>query len=468
MKTIGLSDVTIKTSREGGGFNLSFREKIEVGKLLDKLGVSAVEAGGIENRKTDGLLIKSLSSALRDAVLSVTVPAGDGEGIEFAWNCLKEAAHPRLQVSLPVSTVQMEYFHHRKPDAMLDLIGQTVRACRALCPDVEFSAEDAGRAEDEFLIRAIRAAAEAGATLVTVCETAGNMLPDEFFAAVRVIREKAGDVRLGVKVSNNLYLADACAVAAVRAGADEVKAAAFGELTASLEKTAAILQAKGADFDAACGIRTTELHRAISQIRRLCETDRSKSSPFDNGVRDEEFLLGVHDDLAAVSKAAEKLGYDLSEEDAARVYEAFAAAVAKKGSVSSKELDVLIAASALQVPSTFVLDNYVINAGNVITATSHVKLIKNGVPAEGICVGDGPIDASFLAIEQIVGTHYELDDFQISAVTEGREAMGEAVVRLRSAGRLYAGRGISTDIVGASILAYINALNKIVYEENEE
>lgn len=467
MRKVIISDVTVKMSKRNGEDSLTFREKLELAKLLDRLGVSYIETGVIENRKTDGLLIKSLSSAIKDASLTVPVPVGEEDGIEYTWSCLSEAKSPRLQVALPVSTVQMEYFYHKKPEKMLSLISETVSKCRSLCPDVEFSAEDAGRADGDFLFQAIDEAIKAGAATVTVCDTAGNMLPDEFAESVKRIKAHIGNVRLGVKVSNNIYLADSCAVSAVTAGADEVKTAAYGELTASLERVAAIIDAKKDAVGAEVAVRVTELHRTAGQIRRLCESEKSKNSPFDTGVRDDGFLLNVHDDLSSVIKAAEKLGYDLSEDDAAKVYEAFASVADKKDTVSAKELDVLIASSALQVPPTYKLDSYVINSGNVITATSHIKLTKNGETKEGISVGDGPIDAAFLAIEQIVGTHYELDDFQIRAVTEGREAMGETVVRLRSGGKLYSGRGISTDIVGSSIQAYINALNKIVYEEEQ-
>ena len=131
------------------------------------------------------------------------------------------------------------------------------------------------------------------------------------------------------------------------------------------------------------------------------------------------------------------------------------------------ELDAIVASAALQVPPTFILKSYVINSGNVITATANIQLEKNGVLNEGISVGDGPIDAAFRAIEQIIGHHYELDDFQIKSVTEGREAMGSALVKLRSNGKLYSGNGLSTDIIGASIRAYVAALNKIAYEENQ-
>ena len=164
-------------------------------------------------------------------------------------------------------------------------------------------------------------------------------------------------------------------------------------------------------------------------------------------------------------KAASRLGYDLSEDDGMKVYEAFRAIAEKKDKVTVKELDAIIASAAMQVPPTYTLKSYMINSGNVITGTAHLVLMKNDKKLEGVSLGDGPIDAAFMALEQIIGCHYELDDFQIQAITEGREAMGQTVVKLRSNGKIYSGRGISTDIIGASILAYINALNKIVYEE---
>ena len=182
---------------------------------------------------------------------------------------------------------------------------------------------------------------------------------------------------------------------------------------------------------------------------------------------DGSIVLTGHDDLSAVMKAASRLGYDLSEDDGVKVYEAFRAIADKKEQVTAKELDAIVAAAAMQVPPSYVLDTYVITSGNTISSTAHLRLSKDGQMIEGVCIGDGPIDAAFLAIESITGRHYELDDFQIQAVTEGREAMGQAVVKLRSEGKVYSGRGISTDIVGASIRAYINALNKIVYEEEE-
>ena len=146
------------------------------------------------------------------------------------------------------------------------------------------------------------------------------------------------------------------------------------------------------------------------------------------------------------------------------MYEAFVR-VASKKTVNARELEAIIASTALQVPPTYQLVSYLTNSGNVISSSAHITLKKNGQMLEGITIGDGPIDAAFMAIEQIVGHHYDLDDFQIQSVTQGHEAMGNALVRLRNGGKIYSGNGISPDIIGASIRAYLNALNKIVYEE---
>ena len=469
MHRIKISDVTMKQS--GGEFSLTFKEKIELAKLLDKLEVSVIELEGIQSPKIDALRIKSIAAAVQGSILAVPVQL-NRESVEAVWNALRFAKKPRLQVCAPASSVQMEYLFHKKPDAMLAAVADTVAACKSVCADVEFVVDDATRSDPEFLNKIIAAAIDSGATTVTVCDTAGTMLPEEFAAFIQSVQvgvPALADVCLGVSCSNELAMADSCVIAAVCQGAGEIKAAAYCVNTASLSNVSRVISARGSTFGATCGVRVTQLGRAIGQITRMCQTGRSKTSPFDNGVQDEEagIYLTAHDDLSGVMKAVERMGYDLSEEDGAKVYEAFRGIAAKKEKVSARELDAIVASAAMQVPSAYVLDTYVITSGNTISATAHLKLKKQDAILEGVCIGDGPIDAAFLAIEQITGKHYELDDFQIQSVTEGREAMGQTVVKLRSGGKLYSGKGISTDIVGASIRAYISALNKIVYEEEE-
>lgn len=467
MNQIRISDMTMKQGSRA--FALSFKEKIELAKLLDKLGVSVIELEGIQNARIDALRIKSIAMAVKESIVAVPVQLS-AESVTATWNAVSQAKFPRLQVCAPVSSVQMEYLFHKKPDAMRTAIADTIARCRQVCQDVEFVADDATRSDPAFLYEAVDAAIEAGAGTVTVCDTAGAMLPDEFAAFIQGIYENVpalSQVTLGVGCSDGLSMADSCAIAAVRAGAREIKAAAYRLDAVSLPNVARVLSAKGDAFGVTCAVRTTQMKRITDQIAWMCQTGRSKTSPFENGVQEDDggLYLTAHDDVTAVLKAAERLGYDLSEEDGAKVYEAFKNIAAKKEKVSAKELDAIVASAAMQVPPAYVLDTYVITAGNTISATAHLKIAKAGTMLEGVCVGDGPIDAAFLAIERITGQHYELDDFQIQAVTEGREAMGQTVVKLRSAGKVYSGRGISTDIVGASIRAYINALNKIVYEE---
>ena len=469
MNQIRISDMTMKQT--GPDISLSFKEKIELSKLLDRLGVSVIELEPIVQAKMDSLRVKSIAAAVKDSILAVPV-ALNQDSVLLTWNALKEARKPRLQVCAPVSPVQMEYLFHKKPEAMLNAIRETLESCLALCPDVEFMADDATRSDFSFLCQALRTAIAAGARTVTVCDTAGAMLPNEFTAFLRQLYAEIPelqDVCLGIACSDELSMADACAIAGVRYGAREIKAASYRLNAVSLPNVAKALCAKGDVYDVFCSVRTTQLKRITDQIARMCQTGRSKNSPFDNGVQDDDgsiYLTG-HDDLSAVMKAASRLGYDLSEEDQAKVYEAFRQIASKKENVGIRELDAIVASAAMQVPSSYVLQSYVINAGNTIAATAHLKIARKDTVLEGVSIGDGPIDAAFLAIEQITGCHYELDDFQIQAVTEGREAMGQTVVKLRSGGKVYSGKGISTDIVAAGIHAYLSALNKIVYEEEE-
>ncbi|MBR3873179.1 MAG: hypothetical protein IKJ26_03315 [Clostridia bacterium] len=469
MRTIALSDMTLKTS---DGLALSFKEKIELAKLLDRLNVSSIELAPIENRKIDSLLVKSVAMAAKNAIVAVPVTQ-DAESIDVTWAALKQAKRPRLQLKAPMSPTQMEYFWHKKPDKMIEAISALITACREKCADVEFIADDACRSEREFLYQAVRTAIAAGATTVTLCDAAGLMFPEEFSAFITDVKTNVPEctgVKLGVLCSNALSMAGACAIAAIRAGVDEIKTVSCASDVTALSDIAAILKNRGDSFELGCSVRHAEIHRITAQIEWLCSS-RTQNTLYNGGasaVADASgMVLSVHDDLTAVSKAVEKLGYTLSDEDNAKVYEAFQAIAAKKETVSARELDTIVASAALQVPPAYQLVNYVINCGNAISASAHIKLDKEGTVLEGICLGDGPIDAAFKSIEQVIGHHYELDDFQIQAVTEGREAMGETVVRLRSGGKLYSGRGISTDIVGASIQAYLNALNKIVYEEAE-
>ena len=467
MRNIRISDITLCIPENKTGF--TFREKIEAARLLDRLAVSVIELGEMTGGTADTLLIKSVASSVQQAAVAVC-PGFDPDTIAAVWEALREAAHPRLQVRGAVSSARMEYVYHKKANGMLEEVPQAVSACKALCPDVEFIAEDATRADTDYLCRLLTAAIEAGATTVTVCDTAGVLLPEECDVLlddllVRVPRLR--EVTLGMQCSDALHVADAVAITALRKGAGEIKVASLPADAASLVGVTRLLTAKADALGVLCPVHTTEMGRVLNSLEKLCNKADGNRTPFENGVRTypEEMSFSADDTVEAIVKGAEYLGYDLNDTDKMRVWKAFGEIAQRKESVSIGELEAIIASEAMQVPATYTLQNFVITTGNAIDIIAHIKLQRDGKVLDGLSLGDGPIDAAFLAIEQITGHHYEVDDFQIRSITEGREAMGQTIVKLRSNGRVYAGRGISTDIIGSGVSAYINALNKIIYEE---
>ncbi len=467
MKQVRISDVTLREGTTHKGATLSFKEKIEIAKLLDRLGADVIEMAAIENAAADTLLLKTLSSLLKNSQLAVV--AGDTkESVDKTAEAIAAAKSKRIIVSLPTSNVRMEYISHYKPAAMLKKIEELVSYAASRCDFVEFEAEDATRSEKEFLFKAVSTALKAGAKAVTICDTASASLPEELKELISDIYTavpELKDAELGVATYNELGLANACAISAITSGAKYIKTSVTKTKLNSTESFVHLIRLRGEQMGINTGINVTELSRLATQIKTIAKTRRSDTTPFDNRIGEEtKVSLGKDSDINAVSVAVKELGYTLSDDDIAKVFEAFKATAAKK-EVGAKELEAIVASEALQVPPTYNLISYAVNCSNVIAPTAHIIVEKNGEELCGLSTGDGPIDASLLALEQIVGCHYELDDFQIQAVTEGREAMGEALIKLRFEGVLYSGRGISTDIMGASIKAYLNALNKIVYEE---
>ena len=216
MRQISITDVTIRQAGKAAGYTRSFREKIELAKLLDRLNVSVIEVSPIRSRKIDSLLIKSIAMAVKHATIAVPVTLEEGS-VEDTYEALKNAVNPRLQVEAPMSPTQMEYFWHKKPEKTLETIAGLIAQCREKCGEVEFIADDACRSEREFLCRAIRTAISAGATVITLCDTAGLMFPDEFARFLEEIKAAVPEmdsVRLGVMCSDEMNMATACATAA--------------------------------------------------------------------------------------------------------------------------------------------------------------------------------------------------------------------------------------------------------------
>lgn len=463
MKRICVCDFSLKQlSKEGKG-DILFREKLSIASRIAGYGVDTVELAPVTRPKEDIIIYKTIASALGDCI--VTLPAGtDKESIEIAWECIKNAKKPCLQISLPVAAAQMEYSFRAKEEAMLENIKKLVGASVERCELVEFEALDATRADREYLIKAFLCAEQSGASAICLCDDAGVCLPDEIFDIVSEVK-KACSLPLYVNLSNSANMALANAVYAIKAGADGVKTSVFGEGVLLIEQLAQTLDVKGNSLDFVTSLKLTEIHRDIKDIKERGASRSSEVRILSKDHSEYDVYLDTESSLPDVVKAINTLGYELSDEDCSKVRKAMLRVCEKKSSIGAKELEALIAENAMQVPSTYHLLNYAVNCGNMGASMAQVSFMKNGETMSGVALGDGPVDSAFRAIEQSIGYHYELDDFQISTLTRGKESLGSAVVILRTNGKLYSGNGISTDIVGASIRAYINALNKIVYEE---
>ena len=461
MRKINVSDVTLKRLSEDRAVSLLFREKSAIAGCADRLGADVIELPPVKNAREDAIVYKTIAKNVAHAALAL--PVGfDSESVKLAWECIREAKSPRLQVELPISTLQMEYTYHVKQAKMLEKIAELVKEAKTFCADVEFSALDATRADADFLIAAVKAAEENGATAVNISDNAGVSTPEEIGALTSLVKA-AVSVPVFVTVSDGIHMATASAFAALTAGADGLKCAMAGKDALLAGALSDAMNACGERLGTTIALDRTKIHASIDDMLASINHNATEA---EKAVSDKKKIIFDTDvTIKQVADAAALLGYELSDEDTGNVHRALVQVCAKKSTVGAKEFEALIASSAMQAPSTYHFESYTTTSSNLSVSVSQITLTANGETVCGVSAGDGPIDSAFRAIEQCVGHHYELDDYQVQSVTEGKEALGSALVRLRNGGKLYSGNGTSTDIIAASIRAYINALNKIVFEE---
>ncbi len=461
MKKIITTDITLKELTKERSVALLFREKTAIAAYADSLGADAVELAPVKNLREDTIIYKTIAKNVTKATLVIPVGAEIAD-VENAWECVKEAKNARLQIELPVSTVQMEYLYHVKAEKMLEKICALIKAAKEKCEDVEFCALDATRADEDFLITAVKEAENCGAAVISISDDAGVSLPGAIGALCAKVKA-AVNVPVYVQLSDKVNMAVASAVAAIENGIDGVKCAMAGKDTLLTGEFSDAISICGAQIGAETNLNNTKIHASIEDMLASINHEAYENDAVVSEKK--KILLDSDSTIAQVANAAAVLGYELSDSDCGNVHKALMQVCEKKDAVGAKELEALIASSAMQAPSTYHLESYTTSSSNVSNSMSQITLSMGGETLCGVSIGDGPIDSAFRAIEQCIGHHYELDDFQVQSVTEGKEALGSALVRLRSNGKLYAGNGTSADIVAASIRAYINALNKIVFEE---
>ena len=469
MKTVSVADATLRLCDHAESV-LGFKEKIEIFRQLDRLRVDVIETAPLLNGRSDVLFLHAVAPLTTRSVISCAMPLDDSL-LEMTVEAVCKAVRPRINILAPASTVQIEYQCHKKPEIVLEKISALTSAVCAHGIEAEVSFTDATRADSDFLSTAVRNAISAGAKTITLCDTAGTMLPEELQAFIIALKKDVPEletVALSMECTDELHLAPACAIACLRASVGQIKTAIGVPARLSLQSFADLMKVRGTSLDVATSLNRTAFTSIISTVEAMVKGQTTLTLAKQSIASHEgDWKLSRTDDMLAVAEAVKKLGYELSAEDLGNVFNEFQRISGKKGVLGPKDLDAIVATTAIQAPPTYKLKNFVIVSSNIVTSMAHVVLLKNGEEVQGHSTGDGPIDAAFLSIENIVGRHFELDDFQISAVTEGREAVGSGVVRLRSNGKLYSGKGISTDVIGAGIRAFLAALNKICYEEKD-
>ena len=462
MEKVFIADSTLRNC----DISLSFKEKTKIAKLLNDANIDVIETSPITDGKSDVLFLHSIAPIIDASILACPVSL-DCESVVKTYEAISGAAKPRLIISVPVSTVQMEYLYHKKSKALFEIVKDASQKACELCNDVELELVDATRGEEDFIIRLINMAKEIGIKTVTLCDTVGETIPSEIAEFIENLISKAPsikDVCIGIECSDKLKMSSANALACLEKGIRQIETSVGENQITDLASVASIIRARFDSLGFKSDINIERTDKTIKKIEAILVESTIKSSlDFTIGENESKGLQSGFT-KSELKKTIKELGYDLSGDEIEAVFDE-----AKKldKSLIGKEIDAIIASVTAQVPPTYKLKSYVINNGNIITPTANIVLEKDGEDKQGFCIGEGPIDAAFLAIEQITGHHYELDDYQVQSVTEGREAMASSVIKLRSDGKIYAGRGISIDVIGAGISAYINALNKICFEEKQ-
>ncbi|MDY0040291.1 MAG: 2-isopropylmalate synthase [Desulforhabdus sp.] len=495
-RKIHVFDTTLRDGEQVPGAKLNKKQKIEIAQQLAALGVDVIEAGFPCSSPEDMQAVKAVSEQTKGPVIAGLARAVE-QDIDIAWQALQTAERPRIHVFLGSSDIHLQKKLRRDRDAGLQMCVDAVRYAKKYCQDVEYSTEDASRTDFEYLCRVIEAAVKAGATVINVPDTVGYAIPEEYGETIRKLREKVpalDKVILSVHCHNDLGLAVSNSLAAIRNGADQVECTinGVGERAgnASLEEIVMVLKTRHASYNAHTDVRTQEIYRTSRMVSRLMNIpvqpnkaivgsnafahssgvhqdgilkDRSTyeiMKPEDLGIRKHEIVLTARSGRAALRHKLNEMGYDLDKDKFEKVYNRFINVADRKKEITSEDLTTIVEIELTKVPETFTFRNLQIMSGNTMVPLASVTLIKDGEDKTDAAAGNGPVDAVFNCIERIVEQQGKLRDYDLKAVTMGRDALGEAMVRVEIEGTIYSGIGTSPDVIEASARAYLNAFNR--------
>jgi len=497
-RRISIFDTTLRDGEQVPGAKLNKKQKIEIAQQLARLGVDVIEAGFPSSSPEELQAIKAVSEQVRGPVIAGLARAVQ-QDIDAAWEAVKGADRPRIHVFLGSSDIHLQKKLRKDRESALSMAADAVRYAKAFCEDVEYSTEDASRTDFEYLCRVVDTAIHAGATVINIPDTVGYAIPDEFGDLIRRLKEHVpalDRVVLSVHCHNDLGLAVANSISAVKNGAQQVECTinGVGERAgnASLEEIVMILKTRPSVYQAHTEIQTQEIYRTSRMVSRLMNIpvqpnkavvggnafahssgvhqdgilkDRCTyeiMKPEDVGIKQHKIVLTARSGRAALKHKLSELGYDLDQERFERVHSRFLNVADRKKEIGSEDLTAIVEIELTKVAEAFSFSQLQIMSGNTMVPMACVTLKKEGEIITDASTGNGPVNAVFNCIDRLVGYQGILKDFDLKAVTMGKDALGEAMVRVEIEGSVYSGVGTSPDVIEASARAYLNAFNRFL------
>lgn len=494
-------DTTLRDGEQSPGASMNTEEKLEIARQLVRLGVDVIEAGFPISSPGDFESVKRIGEEVGDAVVVCGLSRAVPKDIEVAAEALKTAKRPRIHTGIGVSESHLRDKLRITREEALERAVAAVKLARKFVDDVEFYAEDAGRAEPEFLYRMVEAAIRAGATVVNIPDTTGYSYPEVFGELIRGLMEHVDgieDVIVSVHCHNDLGMATANALAGVRAGARQVECTinGIGERAGNtaLEEVVMALKARRDIFGVETGINTREIMRTSRLVSSITgirvqpnkaivganafahssgihqdgvlkeRTTYEIIDPAEVGAGVSRIVLTARSGRHALRHRLEELGFTLNDDEFERVYEAFLDVADKKKEVYDEDLEAIVGESERTLHETYHLQQVHVSCGEPGIPTATVELISaDGRRLIDSSHGNGPVDAVYNAINRIVQVPNDLTEFSVQSVTRGIDAIGEVTIRIRAEdGQVFTGRGAHPDIIVASAKAYTNALNRLL------
>ena len=501
---IKIFDTTLRDGEQSPGCSMNLKEKLDVASHLEQLNVDIIEAGFAISSKGDFESIQAISKLIKTSTVCSLCRAVKSD-IETAAESVKSAKKPRIHTFIATSPIHMQYKLNMTEEQVLEKAVQSVSYAKSFVEDVEFSCEDAGRSEPEFLARVFSAVIQAGATVINVPDTVGYMIPSEYGKLIAYLREHVkglDGVDISVHCHDDLGLATANALSGVLNGATQVECTinGIGERAGNTAMEEVVMAMKVRDSEYGCHstINTediTKVSRLVSHITGSVvqsnkaivganafaheagihqdgvlkkKTTYEIMSPEMVGLRSNQLVLGKHSGRHAFMDRLKECGYNLSKEDLEKAFARFKALADKKKDILEEDLHAIISDEIYQEHELVSLEEFSVQVSHDCKPVSTVSLLKDGNVLTGSSEGAGSVDSLYKTIDTLLQESFNLLDYTLQSITEGTDALGEVVVRLGEGDRVFVGRASTTDVLHSSVKAYVNAINKVLLARDKQ